>query len=146
MAKSVLYVHMLLFNLCLLTILRTTNTCKDHGETVGSLNSIHGLKNRALMMTRFWRIFLYYCGPEKIDDSKLLAAEDCSPRKLLVSLTFSSTGREEKPGLETLLHWILSDVDALHHTHLITASLMVLVTLYTFDLVPCTESNQCRLL
>ena len=59
--------------------------CNDKANDIISLNTIESVKNRARSLSRFWRIFLYYCCPDKIDDEKLLAAEDCSPRKLLVS-------------------------------------------------------------
>lgn len=63
------------------------NMCQEKSKSTVSWNSIEeGIESRTRTMSRFWRIFLYYCGPEKIDDKKLIAAEKCSPKKLLVSI------------------------------------------------------------
>lgn len=69
--------------------LNQVNCCQENNKQNSpfSLNELEGgFKSKARTISRFWRIFLYYCGPGKIDDDKLLAAEKCSLKKLLVSL------------------------------------------------------------
>lgn len=83
MLRNVLIVLMLL-NLSLID--STSSSCDDRGSKSSAPNWSERYNSRVRAGTKMFKVFMKACGPDFIPEDQLQAAENCSYKKLLVSI------------------------------------------------------------